>query len=173
MIWPTVFRRLRGFPPARLNPNKILNRGNAESRRTSPSKSCGTPSLEFYSPGFRVRRCSPGFRARFFPGDGCGLTNRWRRAGDRGHMGFTEQVFCLRSEDPSRSSEAGRRKTSEPASPPVEAPGWDEPVAVREREATCGTSCQDLGGTVPPGRRAKIVDMTLYHPMVACLVDAH
>ena len=30
------------------------------------------------------------------------------------------KCFFLRLEDPSRSSEAGRRKTSEPASPPVE-----------------------------------------------------
>ena len=28
MTWPTVFRRLKGVPPARLNFNKILNRGN-------------------------------------------------------------------------------------------------------------------------------------------------
>ena len=37
-------------------------------------------------------------------------------------------------------------------------------MAVNEREATCGTSCQDLGGIVPLGRRAKMVDMTHFHP---------
>ena len=57
---------------------------------------------------------------------------------------------------PEGPSEAGWRKTSQPASPQVEAPGWDEPMAVNEREATCGTSCKDLGGIVPPEAKLKM-----------------
>ena len=62
---------------------------------------------------------------------------------------FQKRAF-LRLEDLGRSSEAGWRKTSQPVSPQIEVPGWDEPMAVNEREATRGTSCNDLGGMVPP-----------------------
>ena len=72
--------------------------------------------------------------------------------------------FFLRSEDLGRSSEAGRRNTSQPASPRVEATGWGEPIAGNEREATCVVSCYDLGSIAPLGRRGKIVSATLFHP---------
>ena len=51
-----------------------------------------------------------------------------------------------------------------PVSPQVEVPGRDEPMAENEREATCGTSCKDLGGIVPPEAKLKKINMTLFHP---------
>ena len=75
---------------------------------------------------------------------------RWRAAETMNFFAF------LRLEDPGRPSEAGWRKTFQPASLQVEAPGWDEPMAVNEREATCGTSCKDLGGIVPPEAKLKM-----------------